>query len=190
MLTLAIGEELGLTPEELVPLGHAALFHDIGKLTIPDEILLKPASLSEGEWELMRHHSVAGARMIGALGLFERAVPSILHHHERYDGTGYPDGLEGDGIPLGARIIHVADALDSMLTTRIYRPRRPARAALAEVRRETGSQFCPACVSALERLIAAGLLTGMGLPPSTLVAPSTARPRGCRRQPEPARSRS
>jgi len=170
-LALAIGEGLGLHPDELLPLGHAALLHDVGKLTVPDEILLKPASLTEDEWELMRSHSVAGARMIDALGFFESAVPSILHHHERYDGTGYPDGLAGEEIPLGARIIHVADALDSMLTTRIYRPGRPARTALAELRRETGSQFCPRCVDALKCVIAAGALADLSLPASTLVAP-------------------
>ena len=169
-ISLAIGEELALPAEELVPLGHAALFHDIGKLTVPDEILLKPASLDEDEWELMRGHCVEGARMIDALGVFESAVPAIRHHHERYDGTGYPDGLAGEEIPLGARIIHVADAVDSMLTTRTYRAGRPARTALAEVRRETGRQFCPACVAALQRLIGRGSLADVGLPTSALVA--------------------
>ena len=168
-ISLAIGEELALPPEDLVPLGHAALFHDIGKLTVPDEILLKPSSLDEDEWKLMRRHSLEGARMIDALGFFEGVVPAILHHHERYDGRGYPNGLAGKEIPLGARIIHVADALDSMLTTRAYRPGRPARAALAEVRRETGRQFCPACVAALKRLIGAGRLADVGLPTSALV---------------------
>jgi HD-GYP domain-containing protein (c-di-GMP phosphodiesterase class II) len=80
-------------------------------------------------------------------------VPAIRHHHERFDGTGYPDGLSGEDIPLGARIIHVADALDSMLTTRIYRAARPADEALEELRRGSATQFCPRCVSALERLL-------------------------------------
>src|SRR5204863_5628496 len=81
------------------------------------------------------------------------AVPAIRHHHERFDGTGYPDRLRGEEIPLGARIIHVADALDSMLTTRIYRAARPAAEALAELRRAAGTQFCPRCVGALERIL-------------------------------------
>jgi putative nucleotidyltransferase with HDIG domain len=125
-LALAIGRELGLSQAELDLLGHAALFHDIGKLAIPDAILLKPASLTAEEWELMQRHADEGARIIDRLGFLGDAVPAIRHHHERFDGTGYPDRLRHEEIPLGARIIHVADALDSMLTTRIYRAARPA----------------------------------------------------------------
>jgi diguanylate cyclase (GGDEF)-like protein/putative nucleotidyltransferase with HDIG domain len=152
-LALAIGRELGLSQAELDLLGHAALFHDIGKLAIPDAILLKPASLTTDEWALMQRHADEGARIIDRLGFLNDAVPAIRHHHERYDGTGYPDRLGGDDIPLGARIIHVADALDSMLTTRIYRAARPAAEALDELRRAAGTQFCPRCVSALERVL-------------------------------------
>ena len=152
-LALAIGRELGLSQAELDLLGHAALFHDIGKLAIPDAILLKPASLTQEEWALMQRHADEGARIIDRLGFLNDAVPAIRHHHERFDGTGYPDGLAGEDIPLGARIIHVADALDSMLTTRIYRAARPAPEALAELRRAAGSQFCPRCVGALERIL-------------------------------------
>ena len=91
--------------------------------------------------------------IIDRLGFLDDAVPAIRHHHERFDGTGYPDGLAGDDIPLGARIIHVADALDSMLTTRIYRAARPAPEALGELGGAAGSQFCPRCVGALERIL-------------------------------------
>jgi diguanylate cyclase (GGDEF)-like protein/putative nucleotidyltransferase with HDIG domain len=152
-LALAIGRELGLSQAELDLLGHAALFHDIGKLAIPDAILLKPASLTPDEWALMQRHAEEGARIIDRLGFLNDAVPAIRHHHERFDGTGYPDRLRGEEIPLGARIIHVADALDSMLTTRIYRAARPAAEALAELRRAAGTQFCPRCVAALERIL-------------------------------------
>jgi diguanylate cyclase (GGDEF)-like protein/putative nucleotidyltransferase with HDIG domain len=152
-LALAIGRELGLSQAELDLLGHAALFHDIGKLAIPDSILLKPASLTDDEWELMQRHADEGARIIDRLGFLNDAVPAIRHHHERFDGTGYPDRLTGEEIPLGARIIHVADALDSMLTTRIYRAARPASDALDELRRAAGTQFCPRCVTALERIL-------------------------------------
>ncbi|HZB85436.1 MAG TPA: HD domain-containing phosphohydrolase, partial [Gaiellaceae bacterium] len=124
-----------------------------GKLAIPDSVLLKPASLSSDEWSLMQRHADEGARIIDRLGFLGDAVPAIRHHHERWDGSGYPDGLAGEEIPLGARIIHVADALDSMLTTRIYRAARPAPEALEELRRGSGSQFCPRCVGALERLL-------------------------------------
>jgi putative nucleotidyltransferase with HDIG domain len=152
-LSLAIGRELGLSQAELDLLGHAALFHDIGKLAIPDSILLKPASLTKDEWGLMQRHAEEGARIIDRLGFLQDAVPAIRHHHERFDGTGYPDRLSGEEIPLGARIIHVADALDSMLTTRIYRAARPVDDALAEVKDKSGTQFCPRCVAALERIL-------------------------------------
>jgi HD-GYP domain-containing protein (c-di-GMP phosphodiesterase class II) len=101
----------------------------------------------------MQRHAEEGARIIDRLGFLNDAVPAIRHHHERFDGTGYPDRLKGEEIPLGARIIHVADALDSMLTTRIYRAARPAAEALGELRRAAGAQFCPRCVGALERIL-------------------------------------
>jgi putative nucleotidyltransferase with HDIG domain len=134
-------------------LGHAALFHDIGKLAIPDSILLKPASLTPEEWAIMQGHAEEGARIIDRLGFLQDAVPAIRHHHERFDGTGYPQRLRGEEIPLGARIIHVADALDSMLTTRIYRAARSVDEALAEVKAKSGTQFCPRCVAALIRIL-------------------------------------
>jgi diguanylate cyclase (GGDEF)-like protein/putative nucleotidyltransferase with HDIG domain len=152
-LALAIGRELELSQAELDLLDRAALFHDIGKLAVPDAVLLKPGRLSGDEWLLMQQHAEEGARIIERLGFLQDAVPAIRHHHERWDGTGYPSHLGGDEIPLGARIIHVADALDSMLTTRIYRPARCLEEALEEVRRGSGTQFCPRCVTALERLL-------------------------------------
>jgi HD-GYP domain-containing protein (c-di-GMP phosphodiesterase class II) len=138
--------------------------------------------MSEEEWELMRRHSDEGARMIEMVGLFEAAVPSIRHHHERFDGSGYPEGLAGEEIPLGARIIHVADAIDSMLTTRIYRAGRPARQAIAEVRLGSGTQFCPDCVEALEQVIAGGKLVDLGINPRSLLTalPSVLRVRSLR----------
>src|SRR5437016_8329203 len=102
---------------------------------------------------MMRSYADEVARVTCLLGFLADAVPAIRHHHERYDGSGYPDGLKGEDIPLGARIIHVADALDSMLTTRIYRAARPAAEALQELRQAAGTQFCPRCVSALERIL-------------------------------------
>ena len=169
-LSMAIGEELGLEDEELGTLAKAALYHDVGKTAIPDEILLKPTTLTQAEWALMRRHSDEGARMVAAAGIDDETVAAIRHHHEHWDGTGYPHGLEREDIPLAARIVHVADALDSMLTTRVYRAGRPAREALAELRAETGSQFCPGCVAALERLVAQGALAHLGLPSRGLVA--------------------
>ena len=104
----------------------------------------------------MQRHSDEGARIIDRLGFLNDAVPAIRHHHERFDGTGYPDGLKGEEIPLGARIIHVADALDSMLTTRIYRAARPAMEAMDELKRAAGTQFCPRCVGRSRARAAAG----------------------------------
>src|SRR4029077_7280712 len=141
-LARAIGRELGLSQAELDLLGHAALFHDIGKLAIPDAILLKPASLTGEEAALMQRHAEECPRIIDRLGFLQDAVPAIRHHHERFDGTGYPDGIAGEEIPLGARIIHVADALDSMHTTGIYRAPRLADEALEELRRGSRTQFC------------------------------------------------
>jgi diguanylate cyclase (GGDEF)-like protein/putative nucleotidyltransferase with HDIG domain len=152
-LALAIGGELGLSEPELELLSHAALFHDIGKYAVPDAILLKPAELTPREQKLMRRHAEEGARIIDRLGFLGDAVPAIRHHHERWDGAGYPAGLEGEEIPLGARVIHVADALDSMLTGRSYRGALSPSDALAELRSGAGSQFCPRCVTAVEGLL-------------------------------------
>lgn len=157
-LALAIGRELGLSHAELELLGHAALFHDIGKLAVPDAVLLKPSKLTDEEWALMQRHAEEGAHIINRLGFLNDAVPAIRHHHERFDGQGYPDGLSGEEIPLGARIIHVADAFDSMLTTRVYRPARPAHEAMAELRRMAGTQFCPRSVGALEAIVSVGAM--------------------------------
>src|SRR5439155_17257247 len=101
-LALAIGRELDSSQAELDLLGHAALFHDIGKLAIPDAILLKPAGLTDSEWSIMQKHADEGARIIDRLGFLNDAVPAIRHHHERFDGAGYPDRLRGEEIPLGA----------------------------------------------------------------------------------------
>jgi putative nucleotidyltransferase with HDIG domain len=152
-LALAIGHELDLSQAELDLLGNAALFHDIGKLGVPDSILLKPAQLDTDEWRQMRRHADDGAQIIDRLGFLADTVPAIRHHHERFDGLGYPDGLSGEEIPLGARIIHVADALDSMLTSRIYREALSEGEALAELQAGAGTQFCPRCVKTLERVI-------------------------------------
>ena len=117
----------------------------------------------------MQRHADEGARIIDRLGFLNDAVPAIRHHHERFDGTGYPDRLRGEEIPLGARIIHVADALDSMLTTRIYRAARPLDEALRELRHAAGTQFCPRCVTALERILPTdSLVHGAGVQPRLL----------------------
>ena len=157
-LAFAIGRELNLPSEELETLNQAALLHDIGKIAVPDAILLKHGPLSPAEWQLMRAHPQEGARIIEKLGYLEDVVPAIRHHHERQDGQGYPDGLEGDAIPLAARIIHVADALDAMTTRRVYREAMSLEHALDELRRGRGTDFCARCVDALERALESGAL--------------------------------
>ena len=163
-VALTIGTELGMSAAELGVLGHAALFCDVGKLAIPEAILLKPAGLDAAEWRIVRRHPAEGARLIAELGFLEDALPAIKHHHERFDGSGYPDHLPGEEIPLGARIIHVADALDAMLTARVYRPARTAVEALEELRCGAGTQFCPSCVAALDRVMLAEFAEGADVP--------------------------
>jgi diguanylate cyclase (GGDEF)-like protein/putative nucleotidyltransferase with HDIG domain len=150
---LAIAAELRLRDESVEALGHAALLHDVGKLSIPDSILLKPGPLSEPEWDTMRAHASDGARIVERLGFLGEAIPAIEHHHERFDGAGYPARLAGEQIPLTARIVHVADALDTMLANRAYRPARSLPEALGELRAGAGTQFCPTVVGALERVL-------------------------------------
>ena len=153
LISLMIGAAMDLDDAQMSVLGAAALFHDVGKLSIPDHILLKPSRLTSLEWEIMRRHSEEGARIIESAGVGGPAVPAIRHHHEHWDGTGYPAGLAGEEIPLEARIIHVADALDSMTTSRIYRPALPVRHAVQELRDQAGRQFCPTVIEALERVL-------------------------------------
>jgi diguanylate cyclase (GGDEF)-like protein len=155
-IAVSIGRELDLDGPELESLSFAALFHDVGKLAVPDSLLLKSGPLDDQEWWVVRRHAEEGERIIGHLGFLSDATPAIRHHHEHFDGSGYPDGLRGQAIPLGARILHVADAFDSMITTRVYRAAKSVDDALAELRRESGAQFCPTCVAALEALVASG----------------------------------
>jgi diguanylate cyclase (GGDEF)-like protein len=127
----------------------AGNLHDLGKLAIPEEVLRKPDSLSEAERLILERHPQIGYRMLESLGV-QPVAEWVLHHHERWDGDGYPNRLAGDQIPLGARIIHVADAFDALTSDRAYRRAIPQRDALAELERCSGTQFDPAVVQALE----------------------------------------
>jgi HD-GYP domain-containing protein (c-di-GMP phosphodiesterase class II) len=127
---------------------HATELHDVGKVAVPDAILTKPGPLDEEEWAFIRRHTIIGERIIGAAPALTRVAALVRHSHERWDGRGYPDGLAGADIPLGARIVAVADAFDAMTSPRPYsRPRSPA-AALDELARNAGTQFDPAVVEA------------------------------------------
>jgi putative nucleotidyltransferase with HDIG domain len=130
-------------------LEYGFLLHDIGKIGVPDQILLKPAPLSEAEWRLMKAHTVLGAQMIGGVNFLQEAgVQVVRSHHERWDGSGYPDGLVGEEIPLGARIFAVADAVDAITNHRPYREAQSWRACRHEVVAERGKQFDPDVVDA------------------------------------------
>ena len=141
-----IGKAARLSQDELAQLRGAALLHDIGKVGVPDATLGKPSTLTEGEWEVIKQHSAEGARIVGHVKALAELVPIIKHHHEWCDGTGYPDGLKGERIPMGARIISIADAYDTMTTRRPYRDVISQEEALEELRRCSGTQFDPILV--------------------------------------------
>lgn len=151
---VAVGEKLGLRGQDLETLHYASMLHDVGKLGIPEELLRKEGPLEPHEVELMRRHPEIGARMLEKLDLLNDAAPLVLHHQERFDGLrsgnhpGYPGGLAGDSIPLGARIIAVVDAFDAMTTTRPYRRALPVEEAVTVIRTERGKQFDPRVVDA------------------------------------------
>ena len=152
---VAVGSRLGLRSKDLEMLHYASMLHDIGKIGIPEEILRKRGPLNEQEAEVMRRHADIGARLLEKLDLLRDAAPIVRAHQERYDGAmdetrypGYPMGLMGDEIPLGARIIAVVDAFDAMTTTRPYRAALPVESAIAELRGQSGRQFDPRVVDA------------------------------------------
>jgi len=142
------GIKLSLPAEELEVIEYAATLHDIGKIGISDTILCKPGYLTDEEWVIMRQHSEIGAKIIEGIPFLEKARELVLHHHERYDGKGYPEGLAGQEIPIGARLIAIADAFDTMTTDRAYRPLPGIDYAVSELNRCSGTQFCPIAVAA------------------------------------------
>ena len=152
-IAVALGEELGLERERLDVLRFAGLFHDIGKIGVPDAILTKPGRLTELEYAIVKRHPEDGARIVGRLHSLRATVPAILHHHERWDGTGYPQRLRGEAIPLEAAIVGLADAVDAMTTDRPYSPAMSVEDATAEVVRHRGTQFAPALVDAFVALV-------------------------------------
>ncbi len=145
---LAIGEELGLSAARLDALRFGSLFHDIGKIAVPDGILVKPDKLTYWEYAQMKTHSAEGARIVAKFGRLREAVPIIRHHHERWDGQGYPDGLAGEEILLEAAIVGLADAWDAMTTDRPYHRALTEEEAFAELSAGRGAQFAPEVVDA------------------------------------------
>ena len=146
-LAARTARRLGLPDEEVELTRLAASLHDLGKLAIPEEILRKPGPLTGPERMVLERHPQIGFRMLESLGV-DPVAEWVLHHHERWDGSGYPDGLPGENIPLGARIIFVADAYDAMTSERVYRRRVTPDQAIVELQRCAGSQFDPEIVDA------------------------------------------
>jgi HD-GYP domain-containing protein (c-di-GMP phosphodiesterase class II) len=149
----AISRELGLSEKEVEQIELAGLLHDIGKIGVEDRILMKPQRLDSEEQELMRRHPIYGASILEPAAALRPLVPVILHHHENYDGSGYPQGLKGDDIPLGSRIIIVADAYEAMTSDRIYRKAIGHDRAMEQLNRFKSVQFDPKIVRALSRLV-------------------------------------
>jgi len=140
--------ELGLSKYEKHAVEYAGLLHDIGKLSIPDEILNKPSSLSKEEWQLVRKHPIIGFNMLKDIPFLKLASSMVLSHHERYDGAGYPHGISGEKIPLGARLIAVADAFDYMTSEHNHRPALSGEKAFVELAKNSNTQFCPVAIKA------------------------------------------
>lgn len=145
---LTLGRLLNMSDSDQVTLERGVYLHDIGKIGLPDRVLLKQAGLTKEEWKIMRQHSLLGYRLASRVDFLKGASKIILAHHERYDGLGYPFGLKGEGIPLGARVFGVVDALDAMTSHRPYRKAKSFDHAREEIRRYSGSQFDPTVVEA------------------------------------------
>ncbi len=158
--SLMIGNHLGLTEAEVRELEYTALLHDIGKIGIAEEILRKPGKLNPHEWSVVKKHTVLGSTIIRPIKFLNRGEASVRHHHEWFNGSGYPDGLRGEDIPLFARIIAVADAFDAMISERPYRSCLTEQAAIGELKRCAGEQFDPTVVATFLRALEAARQTG------------------------------
>ena len=153
-IAVSIAQELGVPPKDLDAVRHGGLFHDIGKIAIPDVLLTKPAKLTEDEFELMKRHSSEGARIVSKFGRLRECGSIIRHHHERWDGKGYPERLAGEDIPLLATIVGFAEAWDAMIIERPYQRALRIEEAFDEVREHRGTQFSPVVVDAFFAAVA------------------------------------
>lgn len=157
--SLLLGSEMGLSAEELERLHLASTLHDVGKIAVPDSVLNKPAPLDVDEEEVMQRHPVDGADIVSRIRELRGILPGVRSHHERLDGSGYPDGLTDSEIPLPARVIAVADTFDAMTSKRPYRGALTPGDAAGEIHQGAGTQFCPAVVAAFRRLMERGGFT-------------------------------
>lgn len=151
-VALSVAMKIPIEQRRAIRLG--SILHDVGKIGISDSILLKPGALTDEEWAIMKTHPEIGERMLLSIDFLEPALPIVRHHHERWDGTGYPDRLAGVDIPIGARIVAVCDSFDAMTSDRPYRPAMSIEDACEELRRGTGTQFDPECVDLLIQMVA------------------------------------
>ncbi|HEY6897255.1 MAG TPA: HD domain-containing phosphohydrolase [Rhodocyclaceae bacterium] len=163
-LAMALGRHCGLAAADLGALKVSASFHDIGKIGIPDRILLKPAQFDDGEWDTMKLHAEIGEKIIAATEMegAQRAAKVIRHHHEHFDGSGYPDRLAGEAIPICARIIGIVDSYDAMAVVRAYHSARPHRAIMEILDAETGIKHDPQLMQAFKTLIEQSPLRAAG----------------------------
>ena len=152
-LTQRIARELGLPEDEVERIGAAARVHDIGKVAIPDNILLKPGKLTDKEWETIKQHPVLSAELLQGLEIYDGSIEIIKHHHEHWDGSGYPDGLKGEQIPLGARIVAVADIYNALTTDRPYRPAYTKEDALEIIKGMSGKELDPHVVEVFLKVV-------------------------------------
>jgi HD-GYP domain-containing protein (c-di-GMP phosphodiesterase class II) len=152
-LVKEIGCQMNLNENQIKTLQYASMLHDAGKLNIPLEILTKPSKLNRNEFRIIKGHPVKGVEIIKHLEILKPIIPIILHHHERYDGKGYPSGLKGEKIPLGARIMALADAFEAMVYGRPYRKKMDVNMAIEEIKKKSGTQFDPKVVEAFLKAI-------------------------------------
>jgi len=157
-----LGEQIGLPEEQLIALRRGGVVHDIGKIAVPDSILLKPGALSEEEWKLIREHPVVGERICAPLKSFRSVLPIIRHHHEKFDGSGYPDGLRGQSIPITARVLQIVDVYDALTTERPYKRSFSSSEALQTMKEEVARGWWDSDIfDQFERLIANSAAMGL-----------------------------